>query len=52
MDRALYGFGEEVGALGIQDTHIFGPEVGLVGVALNLVFCAILWRLYVRRSLE
>lgn len=52
LDYPLYGFGEKVGALGIQDTHIFGPEVGLAGIALNLVFCAILWRLYVLRSLD
>ena len=52
LDYPLYGFGEKIGALGIQDTHIFGPEVGLVGVALNLIFCAILWRLYVRRPLQ
>ena len=32
----LFGFGEKVGALGIQQTHWYGPEVGLVGVAVNL----------------
>jgi len=47
---ALYGFGEKVGALGIQETHIYGPEVGVVGVALNAGFAAIVWRLYVRRA--
>ena len=33
---ALFGFGEKTGALGIQDTWLFGPEVGLLGIALNL----------------
>ena len=37
IDYPLYGFGEKVGALGIEQTHIFGPEVGIVGVAINLV---------------
>ena len=38
LDYPLYGFGEEVGALGIQQTHIFGPEVGILGIGLNLRF--------------
>jgi len=46
---ALYGFGEKVGALGIEKTHIFGPEVGIFGIALNAAFAVILWRLYVSR---
>ena len=37
IDYPLYGFGEKVGALGIEQTHIFGPEVGVVGVGVNLV---------------
>jgi len=37
IDYPLYGFGEKVGALGIEQTHIFGPEVGIVGVGVNLV---------------
>jgi membrane protease YdiL (CAAX protease family) len=49
LDYPLYGFGEKVGALGIQETHIYGPEVGIVGVALNVGFAIILWRLYVVR---
>ena len=35
---ALFGFGEKAGALGIQDTWLFGPEVGLFGIVINLVF--------------
>lgn len=44
IDYPLFGFGEEIGALGIQQTHIFGPEVGFLGIGLNLVFFAYLWR--------
>ena len=50
LDYPLYGFGEKTGALGIQDTHIFGPEVGILGIVLNAGFALILWRLYVLRG--
>ena len=40
---ALYGFGEKTGALGIEQTHIFGPEVGLLGIVFNLAFFAALY---------
>lgn len=46
IDYPLFGFGEKPGALGIQETHIYGPEVGLLGIGLNLAFCAWLWRRY------
>ena len=45
FDYPLFGFGEKVGALGIQQTHIFGPEVGMLGIILNLLFAAFLYRL-------
>lgn len=44
LDYPLFGFGERVGALGIQQTHVYGPEVGVLGVGLNLAFFAYLWR--------
>jgi membrane protease YdiL (CAAX protease family) len=40
---ALFGFGENVGELGIEATHIFGPEVGLVGIVFNLAVTVALW---------
>lgn len=43
INYPLYGFGENVGALGIQATHIYGPEVGLIGVGLNLAVAAVLF---------
>ena len=43
IDYPLYGFGEKIGALGIEQTHIYGPEVGVLGLGLNLVFAAAVW---------
>jgi membrane protease YdiL (CAAX protease family) len=39
----LFGEGTTLGALGVHNTGVFGPEVGLIGLALNLVFAAVLW---------
>ena len=47
LDYPLFGFGEKVGALGIEQTHLYGPEVGVLGIGLNLLFLAFLWRKYV-----
>jgi membrane protease YdiL (CAAX protease family) len=41
---AFFGFGEHVGALGIEQTWIFGPEVGLLGIAANAIVVVLLWR--------
>jgi len=43
----LFGFGKKVGALGIQNAGVFGPEVGSLGLALN-VFVLLLWLWYDR----
>lgn len=50
LDYPLFGFGEKVGALGIEQTHIFGPEVGLLGIVLNLSFAAVLYRAIKRKQ--
>jgi len=47
LDYPLYGFGEKVGALGIDQTHLYGPEVGLLGILLNAAFVLLIWRFYV-----
>lgn len=44
IDYPLFGFGEKAGALGIEQTHIFGPEVGILGIGLNLLFFTVFWR--------
>ena len=49
VNYPLYGFGEKVGALGIQQTHIYGPEVGMLGILLNLIFICGLW-FWINRS--
>lgn len=43
IDYPLYGFGEKIGALGIEETHIYGPEVGMLGIGLNFLFATVLW---------
>lgn len=40
---ALFGFGTTLGILGIHNTTVFGPEIGLVGLGLNVLFAAVLW---------
>ena len=52
LDYPLFGFGTEAGALGIVRTEIFGPEVGLLGLTLNLIFAIALWSWLRRRSQE
>ncbi len=44
----LFGFGTKVGALGIQTTGFYGPEVGVYGLVLNVAFAAGLWQWYQR----
>lgn len=47
---ALFGEGAKVGALGVTQTAIYGPEVGVIGLLLNLVFLGVLWRVYAWRA--
>ena len=39
----FFGFGTRMGALGISNTAIFGPEIGIVGLVSNVVFAIVLW---------
>ncbi len=50
IDYPLYGFGENVGALGIEATHIYGPEVGVLGIGVNLILATALWLWITRLS--
>jgi CAAX protease family protein len=43
MAYVFFGFGTKVGALGIKETALYGPEVGVLGLALNVLFVAVLW---------
>ncbi len=47
---SLFGFGEKVGALGIESTHIFGPEVGVLGIAINTIAVLAFVRIARRRT--
>ncbi|MEL7447864.1 MAG: CPBP family intramembrane glutamic endopeptidase [Pseudomonadota bacterium] len=38
----LFGFGEKTGELGIAATHIYGPEVGVVGIAVNSLLAVLM----------
>jgi membrane protease YdiL (CAAX protease family) len=44
-DYVLFGFGTKVGWLGVQNTALYGPEVGFLGLCLNLIFLGALWQL-------
>jgi uncharacterized protein len=39
----FFGTGTTLGILGIRNTGVFGPEIGLVGLGLNVAFASILW---------
>ncbi len=45
----FFGFGTKVGALGIENTTLYGPEIGWAGLVLNILFAAALWHWW-RRS--
>jgi CAAX protease family protein len=49
MAYVLFGFGTRVGALGVKNTALLGPEVGILGLAANVIFAAALWRWWARR---
>ena len=36
----LFGFGTKVGALGVEQTALYGPEVGALGLAMNVILVA------------
>ena len=40
----FFGFGARVGALGISNTAMFEPEIGILGLLINLMFAVALWR--------
>ncbi len=46
---SLFGFGEKAGALGIQQISFYGPEVGWLGIVLNVAFALGLWGWYATR---
>lgn len=39
----LFGFGTTVGALGVRNTAIYGPESGWLGLVVNTTLALVLW---------
>ena len=52
INYALFAFGTKVGALGVEQTSIFGPEVGYVGLVLNGAYALWLWKRVRARSMD
>jgi CAAX protease family protein len=46
----FFGFGTRTGALGIRNTAIFGPEIGVLGLISNIIFAFLLWQWWRVRS--
>lgn len=46
----LFGFGTNVGALGIKETALHGPEIGITGLVFNMVYALVLWRWVARQN--
>jgi len=44
----FFGFGTKGGALGITNTLVFGPEIGILGLIINALFAIALWRFWKR----
>lgn len=49
---SLFGAGPIAGVLGIENKFIFGAEVGLLGLILNLAFTVVLWKWWNRHLAE
>jgi membrane protease YdiL (CAAX protease family) len=46
----FFGFGTKTGALGIVNTALYGPEVGWMGLGLNVLFVLGLWHWHRRAN--
>jgi uncharacterized protein len=46
----FFGFGTHIGSLGIVNTAVYGPEIGVLGVALNAAAAALLAVLCARNN--
>jgi uncharacterized protein len=47
----LFGFGTNVGTLGIANTGLYGPEIGVLGLLLNCGVALGLWRWCARQGM-
>ena len=46
----FFGFGTKAGALGIANTALYGPEIGWMGLGLNVLFALGLWHWHRRAN--
>ena len=46
----FFGYGATTGVLSIHNTAVFGPEIGLIGLVLNVIFAAALWLVFSRTT--
>jgi hypothetical protein len=42
IDYPLFSFGEKVAALGITESHLYGPEDGLLGIVPGMAFLVLI----------
>jgi membrane protease YdiL (CAAX protease family) len=47
---ALFGEGPKIGLLGVTQTSLYGPEVGVIGLVLNCIFALALFAVHMKRS--
>ena len=47
----LFGFGTKTGALGVKNTAVYGPEIGVLGLVANVIFAIVLYGLVKRMCL-
>lgn len=47
---AFFGEGPKAGYLGLPNTIVFGPEIGIVGLAANVLFLAVMARIFRRAA--
>ena len=45
----FFGYGTTIGALGVRQTALYGPESGYLGLGLNLVFAIAVLQLWKHR---
>ena len=50
IDYVFFGAAAKTGALGIANTAVYGPEIGLLGLAANVVVAVLLWRWWRARA--
>lgn len=50
LSYTFFGMGEKVGALDIASRKIFDPEMGVLGLLLNLIAVILFWRMTIKKG--